>query len=79
MKINIYKNDEILLSIPGENTLTNFFKNRESVTYTIEPNPKIESRHILRYVFQNKDFAVGIDDIMAESILNEYRTEQVDE
>jgi hypothetical protein len=79
MKMNIYKEEKILASIAGENSLINFFKNKNNIIYTIEPNIKTEGRHILKYVFEDNSFIIGIGDIIAEAILNEYRTELVDE
>jgi len=79
MTINIYKENKLLVSIPGENPLTDFFKNKNSITYTIEPNIKTEGRHILKYVFEDNSFNISIGDIMAEAILNEYRMELIDE
>jgi hypothetical protein len=79
MTINIYKEDSILLSIPGDNSLVTFFKNKNYIKYTIEPNTKTEGRHVLKYTFDKQEYSVSISDIMAESILNEYRTEWVNE
>jgi hypothetical protein len=79
MTINIYKENSILLSIPGDNSLVTFFKNKNDIKYTIEPNTKTEGRHVLKYAFDKQEYSVSISDIMAESILNEYRTEWVDE
>jgi hypothetical protein len=79
MTINIYKEDSMLLSIPGDNSLVTFFKNKNDIKYIIEPNTKTEGRHVLKYTFDKQEYSVSISDIMAESILNEYRTEWVNE
>jgi len=79
MTINIYKKENLILSLPGENVLVSFFKNRENTTYTIESNIKKEATHILKYFFEGNSYSVIINDIIAESILNEYRTEWVNE
>jgi hypothetical protein len=79
MKINIYKDEKIFISVSGQNALTDFFKNKNSITYTIEPNIKTEGRHILKYVVEDNSFIISIGDIMAEAILNEYRMELIDE
>jgi hypothetical protein len=83
MKINIYKDEKIFISVSGQNA-TNFFKNKDNLTYTIEPNTiepntKTEERHLLKYVFEEHTFNVGINDAMAEAILNEYRFELINE
>jgi hypothetical protein len=79
MKVNIYKDNNIFIMIDGENSLINFFKNIDNVKYTIEPNIKIDGRHILKYTLDNVDYGVSIGDVMAESILNEYKVELTDE
>jgi hypothetical protein len=78
MKINIYKDEKILISVFGQNAI-NFFKNKDNLTYTIEPNTKTEDRHFLKYVFEGHTFNVEINDTIAEAILNEYRFEFINE
>ena len=78
MKINIYKDEKIFISVSGQNA-TNFFKNKDNLTYTIEPDTKTEGRHFIKYVFEENTFNVGINDAMAEAILNEYRFELINE
>jgi len=78
MKINIYKDEKILISVFGQNAI-NFFKNKDNLTYTIEPNTKTEDRHFLKYVFEEHTFNVEINDTIAEAILNEYRFEFINE
>jgi hypothetical protein len=79
MTINIYKENNIFITINGENPLVNFLKNIDSVKYTIEPNKNVDNRHILKYMFDNVEYIIGIGDVVAESILNEYRIELLDE
>ena len=79
MKINIYKDEKIIISVSGQYALNNFFKNKDNLTYTIEPNTKTEERHFLKYVFEEDTFYVEINDTMAEAILNEYRFELINE
>jgi len=78
MKINIYKDEKILISLFGQNAI-NFFKNKDNLTYTIEPNTKTEGRHFLKYVFEEHTFNIDINDTIAEAILNEYRFELINE
>ena len=79
MTINVYKEDNVFIKINGENSLVNFFKNIDSVKYTIEPNTNVDNRHILKYMLDNVEYIIGIGDVVAESILNEYRIELLDE
>jgi hypothetical protein len=79
MKVNIYKENNIFIMINEENSLVNFFKNIDNLKYTIEPNINIDGRHILKYVLDNIEYVVSVGDVVAESILNEYRIEFLDE
>jgi hypothetical protein len=79
MTINIYKNNIILLTISEHNDLVNFFKNKENIKYEITPNLKTDGRHILKYTIEDKKYIIGISDIVAECILNDYRLEWIDE
>jgi hypothetical protein len=79
MKINIYKDEKIFISVSAQNDMIDFFKNKNSITYTIEPNIETKGRHFLKYVFEENTFNAGINDTMAEAILNEYRFELINE
>lgn len=79
MKINIYKDGNLYIIINGENGLSNFFKNVDNVEYTIEPHPENLERHILKYTLGNENFNIGISEVVAESILNKYRLEFINE
>jgi hypothetical protein len=80
MKIIIYKDEEPTIRIPeSAAVLFTFFKNKDVIKYEITPHELSSNKHILKFTFEDKDFNVGIEDLLAESILNEYRTELVDE
>ena len=79
MKINVYKEDSLYIIINGDNGLSHFFKNIDGLDYTLEPNPQNSERHILKYTIEGEEFHVGVSEVIAESILNEYRIEIVDE
>jgi hypothetical protein len=79
MKINIYKEDTLYIIVNGENGLSHFFKNIDNLEYTIEPHPENIERHVLKYTLDGENFNIGISEVIAESILNEYRTEFIDE
>ena len=79
MKINIYKENNLYIIINGENGLSNFFTNIDNVEYTIEPHPENPERHILKYTLGNENFNIGISEVVAESILNKYRLEFINE
>jgi len=79
MRIVIYKNEEPKFSIPeGAGSLFTFFKNKDVIEYQITPSPLSTTKHLLTFTFEGKDFNVGIEDLLAECILNDYRTEMVD-
>jgi hypothetical protein len=81
MKINVYKDESLFISFTGKNNpLAIFFINKESIIdYKINPDLSAEDRHDLRYSFNEKDYLVNINSNMAEAVLNNYRTELVDE
>ena len=80
MKIIVYINEEPTISIPeGVGPLFTFFKNKDVIKYEIIPHELYSHKHILKFTFEGEDFNVGIEDPLAECILNEYRTELVDE
>jgi hypothetical protein len=79
MKINIYKEENLYIIVNGKSGLDHFFKNLEILEYTIEPNPENSERHILKYTLGDEKFNIGISEVVAESILNKYRAEFINE
>jgi len=79
MKINIYKGNSLYIIINGENGLSHFFKNIDDLEYTLEPNPENPERHMLKYTLGDEKFNIGISEVVAESILNKYRAEFINE
>jgi hypothetical protein len=79
MKINIYKEESLYIIVNGKNGLDHFFKNVDSLEYTVEPSPENSQRHILKYTLNGENFNIGISEVVAESILNKYRIEFINE
>jgi len=81
MNFNIYKDEKIFISFTAtKNPLAIFFINKESIAnYEISPDMSAENRHYLTYSFNKKDYSLNINSNMAEAVLNNYRTELVDE
>jgi hypothetical protein len=81
MKINIYKNEELFISVAGTNNpLAKFFMNKDFITdYKFSPDLSQKDRYNFKYIFNEEEHLLNVTFHVGEAVLNNYRMELLDE